>query len=142
MASGVVLIGAVVGLAASVSVVGVDDIGSGSASVDVVAPFGVRLTEIEWVRKLDNEVPILFKVNTTFAELPLGGDCGPGDGCTAHFAIKADGATLATNTVSPFELSTSGETKILWDLLDQTVVVNVLILGINVFAVMVVDPDS
>ena len=137
----VALSGVVVAWAAGLTVGGVDKLGSGSASV--VEPDGVTLTKIQWVRKLENNVAKLVKVNTTFAKLPPGGDCGPGDGCTAHFVIKDVPMVLATNTVFPFELSTSSTTKITWDLvlLGQNIVGGD-ILGIDEFVVTVVDPES
>ena len=133
------LLGAVVGLAASVTVLGADDLGSGTA--DVVSPVGVTLTKIQWIRKLENNEPILVKVNATFAQLSAGDDCGIGDGCTAEFAIKDVPVVLATLTVSPFELSTAGTTTITWDLLllGQDIR-GAAILGIDEFAVTVMRP--
>lgn len=60
---GVGLLGAVVGAAASLTVSGVDKLGSGSATVD--APAGVEVTDVRWT--LDTDITKVRKVEVSFA---------------------------------------------------------------------------
>ena len=137
----VALVGVAVGFAASLSVGGVDSLGSGTANV--VAPTGVQVTDLLWF--VDNKTPTrVGRVDITFAAVGTG-DCLPGDGCTAHFALKdstggvlvgADG-DLAQLTVSPFELRADDTEVVRWKLKGN----RVLRVDIDLFAATVVDTD-
>ena len=111
---GVALIGATLASAASISLGGADDLGSGSA--DVVAPAGVVVTDVEWTL-LDTDTSRVVAVTVTFATPTGGDDClaGASDGCVGHFALKDSSGNvlvgantnLAQLTINPFELSTA-----------------------------------
>ncbi len=129
------LLGAVAGLAASSSVGGVDDLGSATATVD--APAGVVVTDLVW--HIDKSKTAVGRVDITFAAVGTAGDCLPGDGCTAHFALKDSiGNVLAQLTVSPFELSALDTEVAQWKLGKRN---HVPKSDIGFFAVTVVDPD-
>ena len=107
------LLGAVVGAAASLSVGGVDELGSGSATV--AAPTGVTVTDVEWTL-LPTDTSKVGKVDVTFAANP-GGDCLPAAVCTAHLTVKDEaGTVLGTFEVSPFVISASFPTTVTWTL--------------------------
>ena len=63
------LLGAVVGAAASITVGGVDELGSGSATVD--APAGVEVVDVEWTL-LATDTTRVRKVVVSFAALNPG----------------------------------------------------------------------
>ena len=65
----VALVGAAVGWAASLTVGGVDDLGSGSASVD--APPGVQVTDVEWFLDPGDSSKVA-RVDVTFAGIDPG----------------------------------------------------------------------
>ena len=86
----VVLLGAVGAWAASLSVSGVDDLGSGSATVD--APAGVSVTDVEWfLDPSDSSTVIQYRV--TFAAVSPN-PCTASDPCTLYLSLKDTGGTV------------------------------------------------
>ena len=110
---GVALIGATLASAASISLGGADDLGSGSDTID--APAGIVVTDVEWTL-LPSDVSQVGKVEVTFAPNP-GGDCLPGDGCRGFFTVKkGDGTPLGNLAINPFEISAAFTTTFTWTL--------------------------
>lgn len=137
----VALLGAVGAWAASITVGGVDNLGSGSA--DVVAPAGIEVTDVEWVL-FSGDTSKVEQAKVTFTRTSGGTDCaGSADGCTLRMILKSGATVLKQKLDDPFVLSaTVGNTLLItWNLNGINCVDCPSASAIDTFAVTIVDPE-